>query len=133
MDQAYRQCSQLYPEKVGRCCAAAQRGIWPADRKETIEIEMGRASASGLADITIASVLTMVSHERMHKFDPARFKLILIDEVHHAATPSYMRILQHFSAMSPESKVIVIGFSATIFRLDGLKLGVAIDHIAYHQ
>ncbi|CCJ30127.1 unnamed protein product [Pneumocystis jirovecii] len=94
---------------------------------------MGRASASGLADITIASVLTMVSQERMHKFNPARFKLILIDEVHHAATPSYMRILQHFSAMSPESKVIVIGFSATIFRLDGLKLGVAIDHIAYHQ
>lgn len=29
VDQAYRQCSQLYPEKVGRCCAAAQRGIWP--------------------------------------------------------------------------------------------------------
>ncbi|KAG5518055.1 hypothetical protein PMAC_003241 [Pneumocystis sp. 'macacae'] len=114
VDQAYRQCSQLYPEK-------------------TIEVEMGKASASGLADITIASVPTMVSHERMQKFDPARFKLILIDEVHHAVTPSYMRILKHFSAMSSESKIIVIGLSATIFRLDGLKLGVAIDHIAYHQ
>ncbi|KAG4303052.1 hypothetical protein PCK1_000718 [Pneumocystis canis] len=114
VEQAFQQCRLLYPEK-------------------TIDIEMANIHASGLADITIASVPTIVSHERLKKFDPRRFKLILIDEVHHAASASYIRILEHFSALNSESEIIVIGLSATITRLDGLKLGVAIDHIAYHQ
>ncbi|EMR08045.1 hypothetical protein PNEG_03487 [Pneumocystis murina B123] len=114
VEQAFEQCRFLYPEK-------------------TIDIEMANMHASGLAEITIASVCTLMSHERLKKFDPSRFKLILIDEVHHAAAASYIRILKHFSALNSDSKIIVIGVSATIFRLDGLKLGVAIDHIVYHR
>ncbi|KAG4303036.1 hypothetical protein PCK1_000702 [Pneumocystis canis] len=114
VEQAFHQCRLLYPEK-------------------TIDIEMANVHASGIADITIASVPTIISGERLKKFNPALFKLILIDEVHHAASPSYIRILEHFSALNSESKVIVIGMSATISRLDGLKLGVAIDHIVYHR
>ncbi|KAG4303927.1 hypothetical protein PORY_002671 [Pneumocystis oryctolagi] len=119
VEQAYRQCRLLYPEKV--VCA------------KTIDIEMAESHASGLADITIASVPTMISNERLQKFNPALFKLILIDEVHHAAAASYTRILKHFSATTPESKIIVVGVSATISRLDGLKLGVVLDHIVYHR
>ena len=51
--------------------------------------------------------------------------MILIDEAHHAAAPTYLKILEYFGAMTKESEVVVIGVSATLSRLDGLKLGTA--------
>jgi len=95
---------------------------------------MGSMHASGLADITIASVQSIVSGDRISKFDPRRFKLVLVDEAHHIVAPGYMRTLQHFglSQIQQESPVL-IGVSATFSRFDGLKLGAAIDHIVYHK
>ncbi|KTW26108.1 hypothetical protein T552_03002 [Pneumocystis carinii B80] len=52
-------------------------------------------------------------------FDLNLFKHILIDEVHYAAIVSYICILRHFSALNSDIRIIVIGISATIFRLNG--------------
>lgn len=115
VEQAARHCSNAYPSK-------------------TIEIEMGNTHASGAADITIASVRSITSGSRMLKFDPGRFKLILVDEAHHIVAPGYVETLNHFGLMqpSPESPLLV-GVSATMSRFDGLKLGAALDHIVYHK
>ena len=59
--------------------------------------------------------------------------MILIDEAHHAAAPTYLKVLQHFGALTKESNVVVVGVSATLSRLDGLKLGTALDEIVYHR
>jgi len=59
--------------------------------------------------------------------------MILIDEAHHAAAPTYLKILEYFGAMTKETEVVVIGVSATLSRLDGLKLGTALDEIVYHR
>ena len=95
---------------------------------------MGETQASGVADITVASVRSLISGDRLQKYDPARFKLVLVDEAHHIVAPSYMQILKHFGldtlrAGSPA----LVGVSATLSRFDGLKLGTAIDHIVYHK
>ncbi|RKF63111.1 putative mitochondrial ATP-dependent helicase irc3 [Erysiphe neolycopersici] len=115
VEQAARHCSQVYPEK-------------------TVEIEMGSIHATGLADITVASIQSITSGSRISKFDPSRFKLVLVDEAHHIVASTYLKTLDYFglSTLQKDSPILV-GVSATMSRSDGLRLGKAIDHIAYHK
>ncbi|KAL9056957.1 MAG: hypothetical protein Q9162_002623 [Coniocarpon cinnabarinum] len=117
VEQAARHCSARYPEK-------------------SVEIEMGNLRASGVADITIASVQSINSKDRIDKFDSSRFKLILVDEAHHIVASSYLRVLEHFGlGLDDEDmdKPALVGVSATFSRHDGLALGKAIKHIVYHR
>ncbi|KAL2847432.1 P-loop containing nucleoside triphosphate hydrolase protein [Aspergillus pseudoustus] len=115
VDQAYRHCCLAYPNS-------------------TVEIEMGNRVASGNSDIIIASVRSLTSGDRLEKFDPRRFKLVLVDEAHHIVASTYRKVLSHFGLgeKSPDSPILV-GVSATFSRFDGLKLGAAIDQIVYHK
>lgn len=95
---------------------------------------MGDTHASGAADITVASVRSLCSRDRLSKYDPERFKLVLVDEAHHIVAPGYLEILDHFRldvkrAVSPA----LVGVSATFSRFDGLRLGTVIDHLVYHK
>jgi ATP-dependent helicase IRC3 len=113
--QAATHCSNAYPTK-------------------SIEIEMGPMRASGAADITIASVQSLISGDRMAKFDPKRFKLVLVDEAHHIVAPGYMKTLDHFGLSKAQlNSPALVGVSATLSRFDGLRLGAALDHIVYHK
>jgi len=115
VQQAAQHCERAYPTK-------------------RIEIEMGEICASGTADITVASIRSMDSGDRIRKYDPKRFKLVLVDEAHHIVAPGYMRTLGYFGLDSPrESSPALVGVSATFSRFDGLRLGAAIDHIVYHK
>ncbi|PYH30398.1 DEAD/DEAH box helicase [Aspergillus neoniger CBS 115656] len=115
VEQAARHCRLAYPNRV-------------------VEIEMGNSVASGSGDIIIASIRSLTSKDRISKFDPRRFKLVLVDEAHHIVAPTYRVALEHFGLNnpSPDSPALV-GVSATFSRFDGLKLGAAIDHIVYHK
>ncbi|TAQ91049.1 hypothetical protein B7494_g589 [Chlorociboria aeruginascens] len=115
VEQAARHCTNAYPTK-------------------SVEIEMGAMHASGAADITVASVRSIISGERMKKFNPKRFKLVLVDEAHHIVAAGYMKTLAYFGLSKPQpSSPALVGVSATMSRFDGLRLGAAIDHIVYHK
>lgn len=115
MEQAARHCTNAYPDK-------------------TVEIEMGSTHSSGLADITVASVQSIISGDRMAKFDASRFKLVLVDEAHHIVAPGYLKTLAHFGlASKQQTSPHLVGVSATFSRFDGLRLGAAIDEIVYHK
>ncbi|PHH60768.1 hypothetical protein CDD81_1165 [Ophiocordyceps australis] len=115
VEQAARQCQQAYPDK-------------------TIDIEMGSLHASGTADITVASVQSITSKDRLVKYDPAAFKLVLVDEAHHIVASGYLRTLKHFGLDQKQTESpTLVGVSATFSRFDGLKLGAAIDEIVYHK
>lgn len=115
VEQAAEHCTRAYPDK-------------------RVEIEMGSNQASGHADITVASVQSLVSSNRIDKFNPKELKLLLVDEAHHIVAPSYLRVLEHFGLRSANrSQCTLVGVSATMSRLDGLKLGAAIDQIVYHK
>lgn len=118
VEQAARHCRSLYPNK-------------------TIDIEMGALHASGSADITCASVQSILSADRIERYDPRRFKLLLVDEAHHIVAKTYLDILRHFKLISEkkdsQGDTALVGVSATFSRSDGLKLGAAIDHIVYHK
>ncbi|KAJ7244750.1 P-loop containing nucleoside triphosphate hydrolase protein [Mycena haematopus] len=111
----------------------------------TVEIEQGvKHKASGLADVTVATYQTLRQAERIKKFNAAFLKAIVIDEAHHAAAPSYRRLLANFDAniKHPDAgfkppvlphKIPIIGFSATFSRHDGLALGSVFERIVYHR
>jgi hypothetical protein len=76
--------------------------------------------------------------ERLQKFDPARFKLILVDEAHHIVSSSYLDVLEHFGLRhaadwTQTAAPALVGVSATFSRFDGRALGAVIDHIVYHR
>ncbi|KAI2469949.1 P-loop containing nucleoside triphosphate hydrolase protein [Annulohypoxylon bovei var. microspora] len=115
VEQAARHCTNAYPHK-------------------RVEIEMGNMHASGTADITIASIQSINSGDRIDKFDPSRFKLVLVDEAHHIVAPGYLRTLEHFGLdEKKDDSPTLVGVSATFSRTDGLRLGAAIDEIVYHK
>ena len=114
VQQAVEQCRRAYPDK-------------------SIEIEMGDISATGAADITIASVQSLI-RARLLKYQPESFKLILVDEAHHIVAPGYLAVLGWFGLdQSRNTGPALVGVSATFSRFDGLRLGAAIDHIVYHK
>lgn len=100
-----------------------------------VEIEMGSMRASGRADVTVASIQSISSRDRIDKFDPSRFKLVLVDEAHHVVAPNYLNVLGHFGFKGEESNAVpaLVGVSATMARFDGLALGKVIKHIVYHK
>jgi ATP-dependent helicase IRC3 len=116
VDQAITKCRRLYPDK-------------------SIDVEMGNQHASGIADITVASIQSLNAGDRLLKYEPSRMKLVLVDEAHHAAAPSYLRVLEHFKLAGDEKRGVtaLLGVSATFSRADGLKLGAVFDHIVYHK
>lgn len=112
VEQAAHHCRRTYPHM-------------------SVDIEMGESHASGEADITVCSIQSLT--KRLEKYDKDRMKLILIDEAHHAAAKSYLDVLQWFGADKADTECVVVGVSATLSRQDGLKLGVALDHVVYHK
>ena len=117
IEQAARHCNNAYPTK-------------------NIDIEMGNLHASGNADITVASIQSLMSGDRLSKFDPNKYKLVLVDEAHHIVAANYMAVLAHFGLtndLKANSTPTLVGVSATMSRFDGLRLSDAIDHIVYHK
>ena len=116
VQQAARHCALAYPDKH-------------------VEIEMGNNLASGAADVTIASIQSITSGDRLQKFDPASYKLILVDEAHHIVSQTYLDVLEHFGLRhDPAAHApALVGVSATLSRFDGRSLGAVIDHIVYHR
>ncbi|KAF7592219.1 hypothetical protein BBP40_000490 [Aspergillus hancockii] len=115
VEQAARHCRLAYPDRA-------------------VEIEMGSSKASPSADIVVASVRSLTNGDRIAKFDPKRFKLVLVDEAHHIVAPSYREVLDYFGLKeTSRDSPVLVGVSATLSRADGLKIGAAIDHIVYHK
>ena len=109
----------------------------------TVDMDQGaRHVASGEADITVATVQTLRQPKRLSKYDPHKFKCVIVDEAHHSTSPSYLSVLSHFhKAIVPSNKhgsitdatTPIIGFSATFTRHDGVALGLVFEEIVFHK
>jgi ATP-dependent helicase IRC3 len=94
----------------------------------SIEIEQGENHA-GHSDVVVASVPTLgrAESERILKYPKDYFKSIVIDEAHHAAAPSYRRILDYFESD------FTLGVTATPQRSDNIRLTDVFDEIVYYK
>ena len=68
------------------------------------------------AEVVFAGVQTLARDRHLSRFDPSEFDYVVIDEFHHAAAPTYRRVLRHFR---PE---FLLGLTATPDRRDGADL-----------
>jgi len=82
-----------------------------------IGLIVDREDESPGASVQIASVQTLARR----RCPPA--DLILIDEAHHASSPSYKNIIEGYPGAT------VVGLTATPYRLDGVSLGEVLDEI----
>lgn len=94
----------------------------------TVEIEQADNYATH-CDVVVASVPTLGrdGSERISRFPKDYFKTIVIDEAHHAAAPTYRRILDYFS------NSFTLGVTATPQRSDNTRLTDVFDEIVYYK
>lgn len=92
--------------------------------REYVDVEQADLWASG-ARIVVGSVQTISRPQRLERFRPDEFKLVIVDEAHHAPSTTYKRIIQHFA----DAKVL--GVTATPDRKDRKALGQIFETVAY--
>ncbi|KAI9632390.1 P-loop containing nucleoside triphosphate hydrolase protein [Dioszegia hungarica] len=123
-------------ELANQAEATARKMLGP---EWSIEVEQGSRVATGQADVTIATYQTLSNLDRLQRFDPALFKLVIVVEAHHAAAQSYLRILHHFNrdvlfpAEDMDKPVPIVGFSATMGRSDQVALHPVFQEIVFHR
>ncbi len=77
------------------------------------------------AAIVVASVQSLHT-KRLQRWNPGTFDLIVIDECHHAAAPTYKNIINY---LAPPK---LLGVTATPFRGDNVTLKTVFNDIVYH-
>lgn len=75
--------------------------------------------------IVVGSIQTVSMQQRLERFDPKHFNLIIVDEAHHSPAPSYKRVLDYFA----DAKVV--GVTATPDRADEKAMGQIFDSVAF--
>jgi hypothetical protein len=82
-----------------------------------------------MCDVVVASVPTLgrAESERILKYPKNYFKSIVIDEAHHAAAPTYRRIIDYFNYD------LLLGVTATPQRSDSVRLTDVFQEIVYYK
>lgn len=102
-----------------------------------VAIEQGSNHAEPEADVIVASVATLgrSGSDRIKKFDPSHFGLIIIDEAHHAVASTYQNVLSYFGANKEEGlkedHPVVLGVTATPFRKDNVGLETLFNRVVF--
>ncbi|KAL3232747.1 putative ATP-dependent helicase IRC3 [Nakaseomyces bracarensis] len=97
-----------------------------------IQMEMGNQKCNVKeSDIIVASIQSLT--RRLEIYDKDDIDMIIIDEAHHAAADSYQKVLEHFGCSNADSRVPVVGFSATFERYDKKSLNKSFDELVFHR
>lgn len=86
-------------------------------------IEMGKFKSNNGENVISSCISSLV--RRYKKFKVDDFDTIIVDEAHHSAATSYIKILKYFKPR------LVLGFTATPNRSDNKKLDHIFDRIIY--
>lgn len=79
--------------------------------------------------VVVSTIQTQISGRgRMNRFDPQNFGLVIIDEAHHATSPSYRRVIEYYRK---NSGLKILGVTATPDRADEEALGQVFQSVAF--
>jgi ATP-dependent helicase IRC3 len=106
----------------------ARNKIMASNPDLTVEIEQAERKA-GHVDVVVASVATLGRNgtPRIEGYPKDYFKTIVIDEAHHAAAPTYRRVIDYFNYD------FLLGVTATPQRSDSVRLVDVFDEIVYYK
>ena len=97
-----------------------------------VGIEMGEVHTDLLAGVkppVIVSTVQTQNAGRKNEFDPKEFKLLIIDEAHHAVSKIYRKTIAHYLEQNPDCKLL--GVTATPKRKDKSALGKLFDEVSF--
>ena len=104
------------------------------------DLSVGKVKASYnevRADVVVASVQTLSRPKRLadllacHR-STGPIGLVIQDEVHHGAAPSFQKIYDAFGC-GAEGGALFLGVTATLARGDGVGLGAVVDEVVYER
>ena len=93
----------------------------------TFGVEKAEETATD-EEVVSASVQSLSQTNRLHRYAPDAFNTIIIDEAHHAAAPSYRKVLDYFSGAKK-----IVGVTATPARNDKIGLDKIFDEIVFNK
>ena len=129
--------SELIARRPGRALVLAHRDELLLQGEEKIRIvnpsaDIGIVKAErdehGAA-VVLASVQTITRPRRLERITPD-FTIVIVDEAHHAAAPTYRRILEYMGSFG-EGGPLTVGFTATPKRGDGQGLDRVFQEIVH--
>jgi superfamily II DNA or RNA helicase len=129
---AVRMCA----DKGGRTLVVAHREELITQAADTIErvgvtpgVERADSYARAVFDplAVVASVQTISRPKRLESWGRDHFRLIVVDECHHATAETYQRVLKHFRSAK------VLGVTATPDRADGDEIADVFGSVAYEM
>lgn len=85
-----------------------------------IGIEQGDRETTWMHDVVIASVPTLAARNgaRLRQLYPQDFRIVIVDEAHHAPADTYQQVLQYFDLVPPK-ELITKDLAASRARLRG--------------
>ena len=111
----------------------AKRTFLATDPTLRVGIEMNSQHADEYDQVVVACVATLgrKGSQRIGKFKPEDFSIVVADEAHKSVSPIWLRTL-HFLGVHPENfedGKLLVGLTATAYRGDGKSLGFLYDDI----
>lgn len=103
-------------------------GYMPIVEQGTRGCELETLWQGGL--IVVGSVQSMITERRRNKFKDHPFGLVIIDEAHRATSPSYAKLIDHYTELNPQLRTL--GVTATPNRTDGTALGLVFDDVPFN-
>jgi|GEM_PF-2581712 len=76
---------------------------------------------------TVASIQSLF--QGLDKLDGSRYDVVIIDEAHHMAAPTYQAVYNRLRETNPN--ILTLGVTATPFRTDGLNLQDTFEEMAF--
>jgi len=100
-----------------------------------VGIEQASRRAADDDDVVVGSVPTLgrANSKRIEKLDPDEFFLVVVDEAHHATAKTYKRVLERFGVLEEKTDKLLVGFTATPKRGDGVGLDEVFNEIVYSR
>jgi superfamily II DNA or RNA helicase len=113
----------------------AREKISRANPDLCVEVEQAGRNAGPDCNVVVASIPTLGRKDsrRLKRMDPDRFFLIVVDEAHHATAATYKRVLEYFGVFTPDTRKLVVGFTATPKRGDGKGLDEVFQEIVFSK
>jgi superfamily II DNA or RNA helicase len=105
------------------------RIVWPEVDIGIVKAELDEVDKS----VVVASVQTACRNRRLQKLTEQNFGLMIIDEAHHAAAPSYEKVIKELGFLSDDSEKLLIGVTATPKRGDGVGLSSIFQEITFER
>lgn len=86
-------------------------------------------------DVVVASVQSLARAERRAEMARAGFRLVIVDECHHAVATTYMNVLRDLGCFEPDPLrgAYALGVTATLGRSDRVALSQAWEDVVYRR